>query len=269
MNDPWPDNIRCIVVLTFDIDGVSGAINMNPNSVNFPGLMSLREYGPEIGTPRIIEMLEENDIPATFYIPGYVAETHKDLVELVASKGHEIGHHGYMHEPPQTLSKKEEADILDKGNKIIEDIIGEKPTGYRAPGAELSEYSIDLLAERGFVYDSSLMGDDIPYSIKSSTSEIIEVPLHWEMDDVAYYNYAPSLGLRQFMATQDHLYQVWSTAFDAAYHYRLSLVPVMHPYVIGRPGRLRTLERLIKYMKSLPGVKFMRAIDIARLYKQQ
>ena len=83
MNNPWPNNIKCIVVLTFDIDGVSGAINMNPNSVNFPGLMSLREYGPKIGAPRIIKMLEENDIPATFYIPGYVAETHKDLVKLV------------------------------------------------------------------------------------------------------------------------------------------------------------------------------------------
>ena len=117
MNSKLPSNIKCIVVLTFDIDGVSGAINMNPNSVNFPGLMSLREYGPKIGTPRILKMLEENEIPATFYIPGYVAENYKDLVKLVASKGHEIGHHGYMHEPPQTLSKKEEANILDKYNE--------------------------------------------------------------------------------------------------------------------------------------------------------
>lgn len=269
MSGAWPGNTKCIVVLTFDIDGVSGAINVNPDSTKFPGLMSLREYGPSVATPRILKMLEKNDVPATFYIPGYVAETHKDLIKLIASKGHEIGHHGYMHEPPKTLSKKEEADVLDKGNKIIQDIIGEKPKGYRAPGAELSEHTLELLSERGFFYDSSLMGDDIPYLIKSKNVEIVEVPFHWEMVDVAYFNYAPSLGLRQFMATQDHLYQVWATAFDAAYHYGLSIVPVMHPYVIGKPGRLRTLERLIKYFKTLPHVKFMRAIDIAYLLKSK
>jgi hypothetical protein len=86
------------------------------------------------------------------------------------------------------------------------------------------------------------------------------------MDDVAYFNYAPSLGVRQFMATPDHVYQVWSAAFDAALHYGHSLVPVMHPYVIGRPARLRMLERLIQHMQAAGGVTFMRAVDAAEIF---
>jgi hypothetical protein len=110
------------------------------------------------------------------------------------------------------------------------------------------------------------MGEDVPYLLDANGSEIVEVPFHWEMDDVAYFNYAPSLGLRHFMATPDHVYQVWSAAFEGAYHYGRSLVPVMHPYVIGRLSRLRMLDRLITHMQGFDGVRFMRAVDAAELF---
>ena len=266
MSGVWPGDTRCVVMLTFDIDGVSGAMNVEPESSRYPGLMSLREYGPSVAVPRILEMLERLSVPATFYIPGFVAETHEDMVREIARRGHEIGHHGYMHEPPMTLSREEEGEVLDRGSDILERITGERPRGYRAPGAELSEDSLDLLAERGFLYDSSLMGEDIPYLLPTSGAEIVEVPFHWEMDDVAYFNYAPSLGLRQFMATPQHVYDVWSAAFEGAYHYERSLVPVMHPYVIGRLSRLRMLERLIEHMQGFEGVAFMRAVDAAEMF---
>ena len=96
----WPGDIRCVVVLTFDIDGVSGALNVDPESARFPGLMSVREYGPSVGVPRILDLLDELGVPASFYVPGYVAETHEDMVRDIARRGHEIAHHGYMHEPP-------------------------------------------------------------------------------------------------------------------------------------------------------------------------
>ena len=266
MSGIWPGDTRCVVIMTFDVDGVSGALNQDPDSGRFPGLMSLREYGPTVAMPRILELLERHGIPASFYIPGYVAETHEEMVRQIAERGHEIAHHGYMHEPPNTLSKEREAEILDRGSDVIERITGKRPKGYRAPGAELSEHSVALLAERGFTYDSSLMGDDVPYLIDGGGHQIVEVPLHWEMDDVAYFNYAPSLQIRQFMATPDHVYQVWSAAFEGAHHYGRSLVPTMHPYVIGRPGRLRMLERLIQYMQGFTGVTFMRAVDVAEMF---
>ena len=110
------------------------------------------------------------------------------------------------------------------------------------------------------------MGNDIPYLVDAGLRRIVEVPTHWEMNDVSYFNYAPPLGIRQFMATPDHVYHVWSAAFEGSYHYGRSLVPMMHPYVIGRPGRLRMLGRLIRDMQGNQGVAFMRAVDAANMF---
>ena len=253
-------------MLTFDVDGVSGALNQNPDSGKLPSFMSAREYGPSVATPRILEMLDVYGIKATFYVPGYVAETHTELVEEIARRGHEIGHHGYIHEPPATLTREQEGDVLDKGISIIEGITGSKPVGYRSPSWELSEHSIELLSERGFEYDSSLMGNDIPYIEHSGGTSMVEIPVHWEYDDAPYYNYAPALGARNVMASPQQVYDVWSAGFEGVYHYGRSFMLTMHPYVSGRPGRLRMVERLIQYIAGFPSVEFMRAIDVARMF---
>ena len=150
-------------MLGFDVDGVSSALNSNPDTAKLPSFMSMREYGPSVAAPRILDVLDKHEIKASFYVPGYVAETHETLVADIANRGHEVGHHGYMHEAPATLSPEKELEVLDHGSGILERITGQKVLGYRSPSWELSEYSIQYLIDRGFVYDSSLMGDDIPY----------------------------------------------------------------------------------------------------------
>ena len=270
MSGIWPGDVRCVVVLSFDIDGVSGAINRGgPEVARLPTLMSEREYGPSVGAPRILDLLDEHGIKASFHIPGYVAETHEALVADINDRGHEVAHHGYMHEPPATLSREREEEVLDKGISIIEGITGERPKGYRSPGWELSEHSLSLLADRGFVYDSSLMGDDAPYEVDADGRQLVEIPIHWELDDVAYFNYAPSLGYRGLLASPDYAYQAWSGIFEGTYHYGRCFVLTMHPYVIGRPGRLRVLDRLVRHIREFPGVEFMRAIDLAEMWARR
>ncbi len=268
MSGIWPDNLRCVVMLSFDVDGVSGAINQNPDSARLPSFMSMREYGPSVATPRILDMLDDYGIKASFYIPGYVAETHEDLVRDIQRRGHEIGHHGYMHEPPATLTRAQEIAVLDKGSAILSRITGERPLGYRSPSWELSEDSLALLADRGFIYDSSLMGNDIPYRVDADGRDIVEVPVHWELDDVPYFNYAPAMGMRNVMADPEQVYRVWSAAFEGMHHYGRSFALTMHPFTIGRPGRLRMLERLIQYIQTFPDVAFMRTIDVARWFAE-
>ena len=264
MSGIWSGDTRCVVMLGFDIDGVSGAINRDPASTNLPSLMSAREYGPSVAAPRILDLLERYGLRASFYIPGFVAETHPDLVKDIHARGHEIAHHGYMHEPPATLTRDAEAAVLDRGIDILAGLTGEAPAGYRSPSWELSEHSLELLADRDFVYDSSLMGDDIPYIVNVDDRTIVEIPVHWELDDAPYFTYAPSLGARFPMASPSHVYDVWSSGFEGAYHYGRAFILTMHPYVIGRPGRLRMLERLIGYINEFPGVEFARAVDVAR-----
>ena len=266
MSGIWLGDLQCVAMLTFDVDGVSGAINQNPDSARLPSFMSAREYGPSVAAPRILELLNKYDIKASFYVPGYVAETHEGLVRDIYERGHEIGHHGYMHEPPATLTPEQEAAVLDRGSAILERITGAKPVGYRSPSWELSEQSLDLLADRGFLYDSSLMGDDIPYNVDVNGRSLVELPVHWELDDVPYFNYSPALGVRNVAADPQQVYRVWSAAFEGMYHYGRSFMLTMHPYTIGRPGRLRMLERLIQYIQTFGGVQFMRAVDVAKMF---
>ena len=72
----WSKNIKCPVVLGFDVDGISGAINRNPKTAHLPSLMSMREYGPSIATPRILNLLSSKNLKASFYIPGYLSLIH-------------------------------------------------------------------------------------------------------------------------------------------------------------------------------------------------
>ena len=90
MSGVWPGDVRCVVVLNFDVDGELGAINRNPDAARLPSLMSMWEYGPSVGAPRILGLLDEYGIKASFYIPGYVAQTHESLVLDIRERGHEI-----------------------------------------------------------------------------------------------------------------------------------------------------------------------------------
>ncbi|MBM3944245.1 MAG: polysaccharide deacetylase [SAR202 cluster bacterium] len=270
MSGIWPGDTRCVVMLTFDVDGVSGAINRKPDAVKLPSLMSMREFGPSVGAPRVLDLLDKYGVKGSFYIPGYVAETHKALVKDIAKRGHEVGHHGYMHEPPATLNKKEEGEVLDKSLDILQAITGQKVKGYRSPAWELSEHSLGLIASRGFTYDSSLMGNDIPYMVDAGKGKkLVEIPVHWELDDYPYFDFSPALGSVRTIAAPGDVYRAWADIFEGMYHYGRSFMLTCHPFLIGRSGRLRALEKLIGHMQSFQGVKFMRADEVADMWAKK
>ena len=266
MSGIWPGNIQCAAMLTFDVDGVSSWLRRDPEFAKLPSLMSMAEYGPSVATWRILDMLDDYGIKASFYIPGYVAETHQELVKEIARRGHEVGHHGYMHEPPATMTAEEEEEVLRKGSTILEGLVGEKPKGYRSPGWELSEVSLDLLASHGFTYDSSLMGDDAPYNVDSSEGKLVEIPITWILDDAPHFVYAPAAQRSSPMKSPDEVYEIWAAEFEGLYRYGRAFTLTMHPQYIGRPGRLLMLERLINHIRSFPNVEFMRMIDVAELW---
>ena len=94
MSGIWPGRTRCVVMLTFDVDGVSAMLRRNPELSNHPSIMSTGEFGPTVGVPRILDLLDDYGIRASFFITGYVAENHPDMVREVVCRGHEVGHHG-------------------------------------------------------------------------------------------------------------------------------------------------------------------------------
>jgi polysaccharide deacetylase family protein (PEP-CTERM system associated) len=113
----------------------------------------------ENNTLRILGLLDEYGTRATFFILGCVAESHPSLVRAIAQRGHEIASHGYSHRRIYTQTPQQFREETRQAKKIVEDIIGQAVLGYRAASYSITDkslWALDILAEEGFRYDSSI-----------------------------------------------------------------------------------------------------------------
>ncbi len=161
----WPDGYKAAACLTFDLDAEAAVLTADINSIHRMSPMSHQAYGPLAGVPRLLELLGKHGLSATFFIPGYSAHRYPATVRSIAEAGHEIAHHSYFHENTIGMDAKTEADMIDLGLEALAEVAGVRPVGYRAPMWELTYNTPRLLADRGFLYDSSLMDSDHPYRL--------------------------------------------------------------------------------------------------------
>jgi polysaccharide deacetylase family protein (PEP-CTERM system associated) len=113
----------------------------------------------ERNTRKISDLLLEHSTRATFFVLGWVAERHPDLVKDLAQQGHEIASHGYGHELVSTQTPAQFREDVRRSKQILEDLIGRQVVGYRAPSFSISsrtEWAISVLIEEGYRYDSSI-----------------------------------------------------------------------------------------------------------------
>jgi peptidoglycan/xylan/chitin deacetylase (PgdA/CDA1 family) len=112
------------------------------------------------------------------------------------------------------------------------------------------------------------MGDDAPYleTAPQTGQKLVEIPIHWLLDDAPNFVYAPVANRLGPMRNPDEVYGTWAAEFEGLYRYGRAFVLTMHPQYIGRPGRLLMLEKLIEFIKSHRNVEFMRGIDAAKLF---
>ena len=103
-------------------------------------------------------MLDRLGLRTTFFIPGWVAETWPDVARSVRDAGHEIGHHGYLHESVRGVDEATEVSYLERGLAALDEVLGVRPIGYRAPSWDMNFRTPGLLARHGFRYDSGLDG---------------------------------------------------------------------------------------------------------------
>jgi peptidoglycan/xylan/chitin deacetylase (PgdA/CDA1 family) len=145
----WPQGVHCAAMLCFDVDGETTALSEDPQLARRRTLMSQCEYGPRIGVPRLLGLLEHLQVPATFFIPGSIIEQHPHMAEAIVGRGHEIGLHGYLHEKLACLSEAEEEAILVRTIEILTRLTGAKPAGFRAPWFEINPWTSVLLQRHG------------------------------------------------------------------------------------------------------------------------
>ncbi len=263
----WPEGMQSAAAFTFDVDAESAVLWNAPETANRMSVMSHQAYGPLVGVPRLLRMLDHHQIRSTFFVPGYTAHRYPGIVRDIVTAGHEIAHHGYLHEQPSALSRDAQIVNLDRGLDALAETAGVRPVGYRAPMWDLSWETPELLAERGFLYDSSLMDADAPYELSitpGAEKSIVEIPIQWALDDWEQYCYLPDISGSGLIETPAKARELWNSEFEALHEEGGCWVLTNHPFLSGRPGRARELGELMSVVKSTPGVWTASLEEIAR-----
>jgi peptidoglycan-N-acetylglucosamine deacetylase len=265
----WPAGVAAAACLTFDMDAEAPMLTADMSSISRMTPMSHQSYGPLVGVPRILALLDRHQVKATFFIPGYSAHRYPDVVRAVAEAGHEIAHHSYFHENTIGMDAKTEAAMIDLGLRALRDTAGVRPEGYRAPMWEMNFHTPGLLAERGFLYDSSLMDSDHPYVLAVSADHgaaatLVEVPVSWGLDDWEQYAFLPGLTGSGVIESPAKALEMWTLELEAMHRLGAAFVLCCHPFLSGRPSRAEALEQLIERMKSLDGLWITTVAEVAR-----
>ena len=158
----WPNRAKIAVCLSFDVDNESFTLARGTTA---PAVLSAGEFGAMAGLPRVLDVLDRNQIAASFYIPAVSAMLHPQMVQEIVKRGrHEVGVHGWIHENlPELNDAAEEERLMNQAIDYLTKVTGARPVGYRAPSWAFSQYTMGLIRKAGFTYDSSLMAMDEPY----------------------------------------------------------------------------------------------------------
>ena len=261
---PWPNGAKCAACVTFDMDADSLVHIAHPkDSHSRVSAISMLQYGPKVAIPRIVESYRQLGIKQTFFIPAWCVERYPSAIETILKGGHEIGHHGYIHENPNELSPAEEAHWLDVGIDILKRATGKAPRGCRAPLYNMSDISCDLLAERGFVYDASLMGDDQPYMLDTSKGSLVELPTHWGLDDWPQFVQSEDLGYFGNIMAPAMGFEPYIQEFNTIKKYGGLWVAVVHPFATGRLARWEVVANFLEKAVASGEVWFASMEEIA------
>jgi peptidoglycan/xylan/chitin deacetylase (PgdA/CDA1 family) len=218
--------------ITVDVDGAAGLPGGGAGWEHRLSSWSERTYGLLRGLPRILAVLDEFGVPATFYVPGVTASRHPDEIGALAATRHEVEHHGHTHRRPDALSAADQRAEVADGIAALEAVTGRRPVGYRAPGWELTPPTLAALGAAGFAFDSSLMGDDRPYVVEG----LVELPVHWALDDAPHFARATDVA---------GLLSTWIAELCAARRERRHTTVTCHPEILGRAHRIDVLRRLL------------------------
>ena len=249
------------VVLSFDMDAETVWWSEPESMTGIPSSLAQGRYGPNVALPGILAVLDRRGVKATFFIPSWVIEHYPDAVRSIVDAGHEIGAHGVKHESPNVLTAEEEKAVLRQSIGVIERVTGAPPAGYRAPSWAFSDITMSLVIDAGFTYSSNFMDTDQPY-VHADSNGLVELPISWILDDAPYFWFDEDSWNKKIHSAAD-VEAIWKEEFAAIYdkggYYGLT----MHPQIIGRPGRLAMLDRLIGWMQEHEGVSFATGAELA------
>jgi peptidoglycan/xylan/chitin deacetylase (PgdA/CDA1 family) len=263
----WPNGARVAVGLSFDVDNATATLSTG--TIDYE-IISRGEYGAVDGLPRILRLLDREQVPSSFFIPAVSAILHPQVVKDIQSgkPQHEIGVHGWIHERlPVLNNEQEEQRLLSQSIDTLTKMTGKRPVGYRAPSWKHSKWTMGQVKAAGFLYDSSLMASDDAYEIllDGTPTGVVELPIERILDDSPYFG-GNADGSNP---TIDDVFTVFKAEFDVAHDEGGLYLLTMHPHMMGHRSRVVLLDRLIGYMKKKGGVWFATHEQIANHVKKQ
>jgi peptidoglycan-N-acetylglucosamine deacetylase len=270
-----------IVNLTFDFDALSFWVNTGQTT---PAPMSRGEFGAN-AIERLLHLFESRGIAITFFIPGHTIDTFPEQCKAIVAAGHEVGLHGYLHEPVSALTPQQERETFKRAYDLVGNLMGSAPKGSRTPGWDYSAHTIDIMLELGLLYDSSLMSRDYtPFFTRQGDSvdadgrvhwgresSLVQLPVSWSLDDFVHFEFMgmPGGAFVQGLKNARHVYENFLD--DVRYMDRDFNEGVVnltcHPFVSGRGHRLLALERFIDECLEM-GLRFERCDTVAQQVKE-
>jgi peptidoglycan/xylan/chitin deacetylase (PgdA/CDA1 family) len=257
----WPGGAQVVVCLTFDVDAEAGYLGEGEEFTRRLTTLSEGRFSVTRGVPRILAFLRELGIKGTFFVPGYTAEKHGEVIEDIIMDGHEIAHHGYLHLRSDKVSADDQRREIERGLEALETAGVPRPQGYRSTSWEITPETFALLVEYGFGYDSSFMGDDRPYVEEWDGQRLLELPVHWSLDDWPRWGWAIDGGGN--MTPPAELYDSWLAEYVSARAERRLVTYTAHPEIVGRAHRFVQLESLVRRIADDEGVWFARMGEVA------
>lgn len=258
----WLRGHVAAATITFDIDAETPILAEGSRYAGHAMTMSHQSYGPDVGVPRLLDILDQVGIKATFFLPGWVAEVRPWLAPSIADRGHEVAHHSYSHQSATGLSISEERADFERALEVLQRQ-GIEVSGHRAAMWEATPRTPGLLREYGLIYDSSLMGDDKPYRlVDGSGRPLAELPVHWSLDDWEQYAFLPAPTIGSVIESPEKVLSMWKLEIDAMCEFGSLFNLCNHPFLSGRPSRAVALRSLIEYGLER-GVRFATCREIA------
>ena len=219
------------------------------------------EYGTRAGYWRIMDVLERFGVTATLSACGRALEISPWLAADAVRRGHEIAAHGYRWERHAHMTEDDERAVIARTVTAITAAAGARPVGWHTRSTP-SPHTRRLLVEDGFLYDSDAYSDDLPFFIDVGGRAHVVIPYSFDTNDMHFHQ-----GRQRFVTAGDFAEYVID-AFDTLWR-EGGTAPKMlsiglHLRMIGRPGRIRGLERVLEHMRDKGAIWFARRDAIAR-----
>ena len=226
---------------------------------------SFFEYGSRVGVWRIMDILDQYSIPATFFCCALALERNPLVGSEIVRRGHEVFGHGYRWEEYYKLDRDAERESINKAVESIKRITGERPLGWYtrySPSINTRELVVE---EGGFLYDSNSYADDLPFYTQVNGTKWLVVPYSLDVNDTKFWR-GGMVNPGDFYDTARNTLELLHS--EGASHPKMMSVG-LHCRIAGRPARAVALKKFLDYAQGLSGVWFARRIDIARWWLEK